>query len=75
MADLEGKHIIVTGAGSGIGRATSILAAAQGADVLAVDVTEAVEETVGSIKADGGRAIAVQADVSNEESVAGFVRA
>jgi NAD(P)-dependent dehydrogenase (short-subunit alcohol dehydrogenase family) len=65
MADLEGKHIIVTGAGSGIGRATSILAAAQGADVLAVDLNDAVEETVASIKADGGRAIAVQADVSD----------
>lgn len=74
MADLKGKHIIVTGAGSGIGRATSILAAAQGADILAVDLNAAVDETARSINADGGRAIAVQADVSDEDSVAGFVQ-
>ncbi len=73
MADLEGKHIIITGAGSGIGRATSQLAAAQGAKVVAVDLNSSVEETILSIRAQGGQGIAVQADVSNEDSVKSFV--
>lgn len=73
MADLEGKRIIITGAGSGIGRATSQLAAAQGAKVVAVDLNSSVEETILSIRAQGGQGIAVQADVSNEDSVKSFV--
>ena len=52
---LAGKRAIVTGAGSGIGRASARLFAAQGAAVLAVDrAREAVEETAAMIRADGG---------------------
>lgn len=71
MGMLEGKRIIITGAGSGIGRATSILAAAEGARVLAVDLSDRVFETVERIQ--DGAASAIQADASNESQVAGFV--
>ena len=74
MTDLKDKRIIITGAASGIGRATSMLAAAKGAMVVAVDLNQEVEETVGMIEADGGRAISVQADVSKEEAVEGFTK-
>ena len=66
---LEKKRIIITGAGSGIGRATSKLAAAYGAQVVCVDLTDGVEGTVAQITQAGGTAIAVQADVSEETSV------
>lgn len=74
MGMLDNKRIIVTGAGSGIGRATSILAAAEGASVLLVDLNGAVSETASLIEAQGGRAISMQADVSDETAVAAFVR-
>lgn len=71
MGMLDGKRIIITGAGSGIGRATTILAAAEGARVIAVDISDGVFETVAQI--DEGGAVAVQADASDESHVAGFV--
>ncbi|MEQ8857180.1 MAG: SDR family NAD(P)-dependent oxidoreductase [Pseudomonadales bacterium] len=72
--ELDDKRLVITGAGSGIGRATSILAAAEGAKVVAVDLTEGVEDTVREIKAAGGHALAVRADVSDESQVAGFIQ-
>ena len=75
MSDLTAKRIVITGAGSGIGRATSLLAARQGARVVAVDLNESVEETVSLIASEGGTAIARMADVSDETQVAGFVNA
>lgn len=72
---LEGKNIIITGAGSGIGRATSKLAAAYGAKVLCVDLAEAVEETAADIRSDGGEATAVTADAGDEAAVQGYVDA
>ena len=71
---LEGKRIIVTGAGSGIGRATSQLAAGYGAQVLCVDQSEQVQQTATDIQASGGDAQAVQADVSDENQVSEFVQ-
>lgn len=70
---LQNKRIIITGAGSGIGRASALLAAEEGAAIVAVDQSDSVLETVQTIEQSGGRAIAVQADVSDEESVAAFV--
>jgi len=56
MARLAGKCAIVTGAGSGIGRASARLFAAEGAAVLCVDkLPAAVEETVSEIKAAAAR--------------------
>jgi NAD(P)-dependent dehydrogenase (short-subunit alcohol dehydrogenase family) len=71
--ELKDKRLVITGAASGIGRATSILAAAEGAKVLAVDLADGVSETVRHIVDSGGHAVAVQADVSDEDAVAGFV--
>lgn len=73
MSELLGKRIIITGAASGIGRATSLLAASRGATVLAVDHAANVVETVTHIEQSGGEAFAVKADISNEEAVRDFV--
>ena len=73
MARLAGKRVIVTGAGSGIGRASSLLFAAEGDQVLAVDKTEAVNETAAMVKSAGGRAIAMTADAGSEADVKGYV--
>jgi NAD(P)-dependent dehydrogenase (short-subunit alcohol dehydrogenase family) len=71
---LHDKRAIVTGAGSGIGRASAQLFAAQGARVLAVDRDQgAVAETVESIIQAGGAAIAVAADAGTEGDAAAFV--
>ena len=67
---MEGKVGIVTGAGSGIGRASAIAFACEGACVVAADFSpKAGTETVNLIKDTGGEAIFVQCDISNEESV------
>ncbi|TNF90403.1 MAG: SDR family oxidoreductase [Gammaproteobacteria bacterium] len=73
MGMLDGKRLIITGAGSGIGRATSLLAAEEGAAVVAVDLAESVQETAAAIVEGGGQALAVQADVSDEGAVRDYV--
>jgi len=73
MGRLAGKTAIVTGAGSGIGRASAKLFAAEGARVLVADVTAGVEETADEIVAKGGAAIAVRADAGDEAAVKGLV--
>ena len=72
---LEGKHIIVTGAGSGIGRATSKLAAGYGAKVLCVDLADSVADTAADIVSEGGEASALIADAADEDAVKGYVDA
>ena len=72
---LAGKVTIVTGAGSGIGRATAIRFAEEGARVTCVDVTrEAVEATAAEI-GDSAVAIAVAADVSDAAAVQAYTDA
>jgi len=66
---LEGKRAIVTGAGSGIGRASAILFASEGAQVLAVDLADGVEETRAAIEKAGGRCLARKADAADEATV------
>ncbi len=73
MGRLEGKVAIVTGAASGIGRASAQLFASEGAKVVAADVAEGVHQTVEEITATGGTATAVEADAGNEEQVKGLV--
>jgi NAD(P)-dependent dehydrogenase (short-subunit alcohol dehydrogenase family) len=71
---MTGRRAIVTGAGSGIGRASARLFAAEGAAVLAVDRSrDAVEETAAAIRAAGGNAVAMAADAGSEADVQGFV--
>lgn len=71
---LEGKVGLVTGGGDGIGRATSIMFAKDGAKVAVADVRlAAAEETVAMIREAGGEAIAIEADVSSEAAVKAMV--
>jgi NAD(P)-dependent dehydrogenase (short-subunit alcohol dehydrogenase family) len=75
MGRVEGKVAIVTGAGSGIGRASAMLLAKEGAKTVVVDRNaEAGEETVRMIKEAGGEAIFVKADVSKVEDIKKMVR-
>jgi NAD(P)-dependent dehydrogenase (short-subunit alcohol dehydrogenase family) len=74
MGRLDGKVAIVTGAASGIGRASAILFAREGARVLAVDKNEkGLQETQRSIGEAGGTAEARAADSSSEDDVKAFV--
>ncbi|WP_042454175.1 SDR family NAD(P)-dependent oxidoreductase [Neobacillus dielmonensis] len=65
-----GKTAIVTGGGSGIGRASALRFAKEGAAVVVADVNSiAGEETVNFIQATGGKAIFVYADVANSKQI------
>ena len=66
---LAGRVALITGAGSGIGRATAELFAEQGAAVIVADMSSAGEETVAAITAAGGEASFVRADVSVEADI------
>ncbi len=67
---VEDKVVLVTGAGSGMGRATAILFADEGANVAAVDVNaDPVEAAVAEIRAAGGKARAWTCDVSDRAAV------
>jgi NAD(P)-dependent dehydrogenase (short-subunit alcohol dehydrogenase family) len=73
---LEAKRTIITGAGSGVGRASALRFAAEGAQVVCADLdAEAAKETVGLIEAAGGTAVAVATDVSNEDDVVAMIAA
>jgi NAD(P)-dependent dehydrogenase (short-subunit alcohol dehydrogenase family) len=73
---LVGKVAIVTGAASGIGRATALALAREGASVLVADLhAEGAQRVVAEITAHGGRAAAQRADVGDEASVAEMVAA
>ncbi len=67
---LAGKVAVVTGAGSGIGRAAAELFVREGAEVAIVDlVADAAKETAAQISGAGGRALAVAADISDPAQV------
>jgi 3-oxoacyl-[acyl-carrier protein] reductase len=77
MRELEGRVALVTGAARNIGRAIALTLAAGGAKVMATALTnrEGLDETVAMVRAAGGEAEAMLADVTAEPSVAALVEA
>jgi len=69
LARLSGKKAIITGAASGIGRATATLFAREGAAVVVVDLAPEVTATADEINAAGGKAIAMQADAGEDDAI------
>src|SRR5215217_5606962 len=70
MLSLQNKKAVITGAGSGIGRAMAVLFAKQGAEVHIVDLNEEqAHETATEVISNGGKAFVYKCDVSNHSSV------
>ena len=70
MLKLENKTALITGAGAGIGRATALLFAAEGARIAVVERNaEAGEETARLVQAQGGQALFIATDVSEPDQV------
>jgi NAD(P)-dependent dehydrogenase (short-subunit alcohol dehydrogenase family) len=70
MGKLEGKVAVITGAASGMGRATAIRFAKEGAAVIVADLnSQAGEETIAEIAAGGGRAVFQHTDVSSDREL------
>lgn len=68
--NLQNKVIVITGAGSGIGRAASYSCAGQGATIVALDINQAqAEATAEHIRTNGGRAIALKTDIVDRGQV------
>jgi meso-butanediol dehydrogenase / (S,S)-butanediol dehydrogenase / diacetyl reductase len=67
---LSGKNAVITGAGSGIGRASALLLAKEGANLILADVNEdSLERLCEEIKSTGGTAVSRKTDVSSESEV------
>jgi 3-oxoacyl-[acyl-carrier protein] reductase len=65
-----GKTILITGAASGIGRATALIFAREGANVVCADINEkGVRETADAVNAKGARALALAADVTQRDQI------
>ena len=73
---LDGQSALITGGGGGIGRATSLIFAREGARVAVADASaEAAAETVAQVNAAGGQAIALSGDVTDAAAVEAMVPA
>ena len=76
MKRLEGKNAVITGAASGVGRATSLLFAREGAAVACVDIdTKLGEETAGMVRAEGGDAVFIATDLADPVSIEAMAKA
>ena len=74
--DLEGKSALVTGGASGIGRATALAFAREGARVAVADIMQdAAQRTVNEIKAMGGQALAIACDVTDDDAIKAMIAA
>lgn len=75
MAKVDGKVAVITGASSGIGEATAVALAAEGATVVAAARREdRLSELVRRIEEDGGRALPVPCDITDEEGAHALIR-
>jgi NADP-dependent 3-hydroxy acid dehydrogenase YdfG len=75
MAKLDGKVVVITGASSGIGEATAEALAAEGAAVVvAARREERLEDLVRRINGNGGKALSVAADVTDEKQAHGLIQ-
>jgi len=73
VRDLSGRWALVTGAGSGIGRATALAFAARGAHLALCDIDESgLAETIAQLPATGAQALGEQVDVASADAVAAF---
>jgi NAD(P)-dependent dehydrogenase (short-subunit alcohol dehydrogenase family) len=70
----DGKTVLITGGATGIGRATALAFAREGASVMIGDVDERAAETVSLIEAAGGKAAFKHADVSDADAMTALVR-
>jgi len=74
MKRFDGKVALITGAGSGAGRATALKLSSEGAKIVVAEIRpEAGQETAEMIKSAGGEAAFIQCDVSSEESVINLI--
>jgi len=68
---LTDKRVFITGAGGGIGRATALKCAAEGAAIIACDISaEAAQATAAAVEATGGQAVSVVGDLTQEDACA-----
>ena len=71
----SGKTIVITGAASGIGRATALIFAREGANVVCADINEAgVKETASAVNATGSQALGIKVDVTQRAQTIGMVQ-
>ena len=73
MGRLAGKSVVITGAGSGIGRAAAQLFSQEGAKLIIVDRSNSIHETAKLVTDAGGTVHAVSADAGNESDVKAFI--
>ncbi|RIL72491.1 SDR family oxidoreductase [Staphylococcus devriesei] len=72
MKRLENKIAVITGASTGIGRASAQVLADEGAHILALDISDELESTVADINNNGGKATAYKVDISDDKQVQDF---
>jgi NAD(P)-dependent dehydrogenase (short-subunit alcohol dehydrogenase family) len=73
MGRLQDRTAVITGAGSGIGRAASLLFALEGARMVCVDRADSAHETAALIAKSGGAAVALQGDAGDEAFVEAYI--
>ncbi len=74
MGRLQDRSVVITGAGSGIGRATALLFGSEGARLVLGDINaDAVTATAQRVEAAGGTAVAQRCDVSSEQDVQALI--
>ncbi len=70
MGEFQGKVIVVTGGGSGIGKATSLLFSREQSRVVILDWNQSAgEETLQQLRTDGGEGIFLKADISQADDI------